>query len=90
MVFHNVRAVTDKVSDVFDEVGNVSDKVSDVNDRISDVFDEVGNVNDKVSDVSDDISIISVIAKKTGSSNIIKKPSSSLEGFIVYNVNLIL
>lgn len=63
--------------------------VRDVTDRISDVFDEIGNVNDNVSDVNDDISIISVIAKKTRN-NIIKKPSSSLEGFIVYNVNLIL
>lgn len=63
--------------------------VSDVTDRISDVFDEVGNVSDKVSDVNDEISIITVRAKKT-SSNIIKKPSSSLEGFIVYNVNIIL
>jgi hypothetical protein len=62
--------------------------VRDVTDRISDVFDEVGNANDKVSDVNDSISII-YVTTNTGS-NIIKKPSISLEGFILYNVNLVL
>ena len=72
-----------------DNIVIVFHNVRDVTDKINDVFDEIDNVNDNVSDVNDDISIISVRAKKT-SSNITKKPSSSLEGFIVYNVNLIL
>lgn len=63
--------------------------VRDVTNKINDVFDEIGNVSDKVSDMNDEISIITLIAKKTSNNNI-KKPSNSLEGFIVYNVNLIL
>lgn len=66
-----------------DNIVIVFHNVRGVTDRITDVFDEIGNVNDNVSDVSDDISIISVIAKKTDSSNIIKKPSSTLEGFFM-------
>lgn len=72
-----------------DNIVIVFHNVIDVTDKVSDVFGEIGNINDNVSDVNDDISIIYVKTKNTGN-NIIKKPSNELEGFIVYNVNLIL